>query len=270
MNLFLDSGAYSAWTSRNPVSLKEYGKFILEHIDMFDAVANLDVIPGEFGRKGTPEELEESARLGYENYWKLIEMGAPKEKLVHIFHQDEEFHWLERMVSEMEYIGISPANDRTVPQKRKWLDQCMEFVIKEDGYPKLKLHAFGLTSIPLLRAYPWFSADSTSWLYMARYGAVFVPKSDGRFYDYTRSPYSIFFSVRSAANKIEGKHYKTLSKIEQEYLVKYIENKGFKLQDAIDSGLVRDQLNMMYYMDLEASMPPWPWRYRRNGQKGLF
>jgi hypothetical protein len=270
VNLFLDSGAYSAWTSRKPISLKEYGKFILEHLEYFDAVANLDVIPGEFGRKGTPEELEESAKLGYENYWKLIDMGVPKDKLVHIFHQDESFHWLKKMVSEMKYIGISPANDRTVPQKRVWLDQCMNYVTDEKGYPKLKLHAFGLTSIPLLRRYPFYSADSTSWLFMARYGAVFVPKSNHSGYNYERSPYSIFFSERSAANSIEGKHYQNLSNVEQQYLRNYIEGKGFKLDDAINNGIVRDQLNMMYYMDLEASLPEWPWRFKNDGQKRLF
>ena len=270
MNLFLDSGAYSAWTNRKPISLKDYGKFILEHIEHFDAVANLDVIPGEFGRRGTEAEREESARLGFANYRKLIKMGVPKDKLMHIFHQDERFYWLEKMVEETEYIGISPANDRTVPKKRTWLDQCMKYVTDEKGYPKRKLHAFGLTSIPLLLRYPFFSCDSTSWLYMARYGAVFVPKHDGRSYTYLRSPYSIFFSTRSAANSIEGKHYKTLSTVEQKYLCNYIEEKGFKLEDAIESGTIRDQLNMMYYMDLEASLPKWPWRFKNNGQKSLF
>ena len=270
MNLFLDSGAFSAWTRKESISVEEYGEFALEHLEHVDLIANLDVIPGEFGRKGTQEELEQSARQGYENYWKLIDMGIPPEKLIHIFHQDEDFSWLERMVDEMEIIGISPANDRTVPQKCKWLDTCMNYVIDSDGWPIVKLHAFGLTSIPLVREYPWYSIDSTSWLYMARYGAVFVPKSNHSGYDYSRSPYSIFFSERSAANKIECKHYRTLSGLEQKYLRDYIESKQLTLNAAIESGLVRDQLNMMYYMDLEASIPPWPWRYKRSGQKGLF
>ena len=157
MNLFLDSGAYSAWTKKTPVNIEEYGRFALKHLKHFEAIANLDVIPGEFGRKGSKAEVDESARQGYENYHVLLNMGIPKDKLIHIFHQDEDFYWLKLMIEEgMQYIGISPANDRTTQQKRDWLDKCMEYVTDKDGYPIVKFHAFGVTSIQLLRKYPWY------------------------------------------------------------------------------------------------------------------
>ena len=285
MNLILDSGAYSAWTKKTPINLKEYCQFALDNLSVFDYIVNLDMIPGEYGRQGTDKERETSAALGYQNYWYMIGQGVPKHKLIHVFHQDENFFWLNRMVQEMEYIGLSPANDRNTQQKRDWLDNCMHHVCKSDGYPKIKFHAFGVTSIQLLRKYPWFSADSSSWMAFSKFGAILVPKSFGRERDYSRNPYTIFLSLKSPKTKMEGRHFFSLSKIEQERVVQYIHEKGFNLgastitdegeetiiqEGLMNNGLLRDQINMMFYMDFAKSLPKWPWRYRHNGQQGLF
>ena len=285
MNLILDSGAYSAWTKKIDINIEEYKDFIMEYIDVFDYVVNLDRIPGEYGRMGTEEERETSAAIGYQNYWYLISNGVPKQKLIHVFHQDERMFWLERMIQEMEYIGIAPSKDRNTIQKREWLDKCMKVACRSDGYPKIKFHAFGVTSIELLRKYPWYSADSSSWMAFSKYGAVLIPRTDGRYYDYTRTPYTIFLSIKSPKRLMEGRHFDSLSPMQQEKVIEYIERKKFILGSSTtdengkeviieeglrNNGILRDQINMMFYIDFAKSIPPWPWRYKFNGQQGLF
>lgn len=48
IELFLDSGAYSAWSQKTKINLKKYIKFIKENEDVIDVYSNLDVI-------GSPE-----------------------------------------------------------------------------------------------------------------------------------------------------------------------------------------------------------------------
>jgi hypothetical protein len=71
----LDSGAYSAWRQRFVIDLDEYIAFIQNNLDYLDSYVNLDVIPGEFGRKPTSVEVEESAKQGYSNLKKMENHG---------------------------------------------------------------------------------------------------------------------------------------------------------------------------------------------------
>jgi hypothetical protein len=155
--LFIDSGAFTAWTKKTNVDIISYTDFCLQNIHIIDYIANLDVIPGEFGKKNlTASEIDYSAKQGWKNYEYMIKRGIPKEKLIHIFHQDEDFKWLERMVDTMPYIGLSPANDRTREEKIMWLDKCMDYVLDEKGFPIVKFHGFAVTSLAIILRYPWF------------------------------------------------------------------------------------------------------------------
>ncbi len=87
IGLLIDSsGAFSAWTQGKEINLDDYIEFCLQYIDIADAVANLDVIPGRPYKKITPEEYEKSAEQGWRNYEKMLAAGIPKEKLIHVFH----------------------------------------------------------------------------------------------------------------------------------------------------------------------------------------
>ena len=62
IEVFLDSGAYSAWTSKQTIPLKDYIEFVREVEPYVQTYANLDVIPGSIGRPRTNEEVAESAK----------------------------------------------------------------------------------------------------------------------------------------------------------------------------------------------------------------
>lgn len=300
IDLILDSGAFSAWMKQTKINLDEYIDFCLENLDVITYIVNLDVIPGKFGQKSLPAiEIERSASKGYENYLYMLSRGIPKEKLIHVFHQGEDFKWLKKMVGEIPYIGLSPANDRTTPEKMMWLDSCMPLVTDSSGMPAVKFHGFAVTSLRLMLRYPWYSVDSTSWVMTGRMGSVYVPKFRQGQYDYMIDPFKVAVSDRSPSNKEAGKHFRTYSPLEQQVIQEYLDHKSYKIGHSefrlehkdykpqenerwfggarpdglreveliIEPGLAndymqRDELNIQYFLDLEKALPEWPWPFR--------
>ena len=306
ISLMLDSGAFSAWTKRIDVDIDKYIDFCLMHLSYIDYIVNLDVIPGKFGQKALPiEEIERSASKGWDNYKYMIHKGIPKEKLIHIFHQGEDFKWLEKIVEAMPYIGLSPANDRSTSEKTQWLDDCMKYVCDDKGYPKVKWHGFAVTSLRLMFRYCWFSVDSTSWVMTSRMGGVYIPRYKSGEWIYDENSWKISVSTKSPNKSEEGKHINTLPEQQKRHILDYFSEKGYilgksefqfvsknhKLKDneqwagkatgnkreieiIIESGLcnnykLRDELNIIYYLDLESHMPKWPWPFKAKGVKGF-
>lgn len=164
-NIIIDSGAFSAWTKKIIIDIDQYialckELFLSRKENMY--FVNLDVIPGDFGRKPTKDEIEKSAQKGWNNMEHMENNGI---KCIHVFHQHEDFKWLDKLVKHQEYIGISPANDVTKQQRMVWLDQVFGRIKNT-----VKTHGFGATAQEIIHRYPWFSVDSTSWKAPAVWG----------------------------------------------------------------------------------------------------
>jgi len=305
VDLFLDSGAFSAWTQGTYINLDEYIKFCLEHLDVVTAIANLDVIPGKPYQQLTQEDIDNSARQGWQNYKKMLKAGIPKKKLVHIFHQGEDFKWLRRMVKQIPYIGLSPANDKTTNQRIHWLDACMDYVVDKEGMPIVKFHGFAATSLRLMLRYPWYSVDSTSWVVTGRMGSIYVPRFRSGEWIYDEDSWKIAVSSRSPNTKEAGKHIETLPPKQKQLVLDYIHSKGYQLGKSVfktvpagyelkenerwadkkpkdktvkrqvevieEPGVcnkyqLRDEMNIIYFQDLEQSMPEWPWPFKKKNK----
>ena len=309
IGLLIDSGAFSAWTQgEKEINLDDYIEFCLQNIDIADAVVNLDVIPGHPYQKITPEEYERSAEQGWKNYEKMLAAGIPKEKLIHVFHQGENFKWLQRMVKEIPYIGLSPANDKTPEQKIAWLDQCMEYVTDETGMPLVKFHGFAVTSLSMMLRYPWYSVDSSTWALRARTGRVFVPRFVKGKWVYGEYFWDLPISTRHPDRKEPGKHFDTLPPSLQKLVTRYFEEMGFPLgksrfekvpqtynlkdnerwaekkpSDPNEKRLIeiieepglrnscqlRDEANFMFFQNFEKSVPKWPRPFKAKKEKML-
>jgi len=225
--IILDSGAFSAWSKGAVIDIEAYADYALKWQDKVSYIVNLDVIPAKPGVKPDREEIERSASKGYENYHYLISRGIPKEKLIHVFHQHEDKKWLIKMVHEdkMPYIGLSPANDMNVTQKMHFLDYCMPYVTDSTGKAIVKFHGFAVTSYELMKRYPWFSVDSSTWAVAGGRGEMFTPMhdSDGN-YDFTVAPRKL--SISQIGGKAD--HYKNLSddSNRKRYLEDYLKSVG--------------------------------------------
>lgn len=281
--LFLDSGAFSAKTQGIEINLDEYIAFVKEHLPYLSVYANLDVI-------GDPEATLQNQK----------KMEAAGLKPLPCFHYGEPIKYLQYYLSRYDYIAfggmVSPANTSLMP----WLDEMFSsYICGSDGIPKVKVHGFGLTSLRLMKRYPWYSVDSTSWVVTGRMGSVYVPRFRSGDWDYSQDSWKVAVSTRSPSKKEAGQHIDTFSASEQEVIKQYFKYKGYQLgcsefriesddyqlkdgerwngkvlvggkrevERIVEPGLcndymLRDELNIIYFLDLEKSLPQWPWSFR--------
>ncbi len=165
----LDSGAFSVWANGKTIDIEAYTRFARELREKLSLnvelnVVNLDVLPGEFGRKPTDLEREESAEKGWANMLRLEKEGL---KVIHVYHQHEKIDWLEKLRAHSDYIGISPANDCSMKEKQQFLDKTFGHIKNS-----VKTHGFAVTSHTQLYRYPFYSCDSSSWVAAARFGRI--------------------------------------------------------------------------------------------------
>lgn len=292
VDLFLDSGAYSAFTQGVEIDIQEYIAFIKEHQDIIKVYANLDVIGDA---KGT-----------WRNQLTMEKAGL---KPVPVFHQGEPEKYLKKYVEKYDYICLGGMVGSSSPALAPWLDRMfLDYLIDENGFPKIKVHGFGLTSLRLMLRYPWYSVDSTSWVMTGRTGSIYVPRYRNGQWIYDEDSWKIAISSKSPAAMEAGKHINSLSPGQKQIILDYIHSKGYKLgkssfkTEAQDYKLqegerwgekkpkdkfakrqveiieeegvsnkyqLRDEMNIIYFLDLEKSMPEWPWPFKSKGGKGL-
>lgn len=288
VSLFLDSGAFSAFTKGVTIDIQEYIEFIKENQDVIEVYANLDVI-------GDPAGTLENQKI----------MEAAGLSPLPCFHYGEPLEYLKDYLARYDYLALGGMVPISTADLILWLDEIFgKYICDQQGYPKIKIHGFGLTSLRLMLRYPWYSVDSTSWVMTGRMGSVLIPKFRQGRYDYLIDPIKVVVSDRSPSTEESGKHFRTYGPTEQGVIQKYLDHKGYKigrsefrfedkkyeLQDGerwfgaaradgqreveliIEPGLAndyiqRDELNIIYFLDLEKTMPEWPWQFK--AQKSL-
>lgn len=231
--LFIDSGAFSAHTIGATIDVEDYIQYINSISEYISIFAQVDSIPGVFNRPKTYEELKNAPYKSWNNYVYMRDRVLDRDKLLPIFHQGEDFKHLITMLTYQDnsipYIGISPANDVSVSKKIPFLNKCFALISKYS--PDVKTHAFGMTSLKLLEQYPFYSADSTSWLMTAANGGIMTP-------------YGII-CVSDKCNTV-GKAVDTLPVIYRERLEEYLSTVGLTLQQVSTDYSLRGIANIKY------------------------
>lgn len=151
-DMFLDSGAFSAYTKGASIDIDEYINFIKKHEHKLNVYANLDVI--------------ENAEGSYANYLYMTKKGV---KPIPVFHQNEDYEYLHKYLKSTDYIALGGMVGSSAENLKPFLDKS--FSIIKQYWPK-KIHGFGLTTATLMQRYPFYSVDSTSWLGPSRYGGI--------------------------------------------------------------------------------------------------
>jgi hypothetical protein len=298
VSLFLDSGAFSAWSQGVTIDIQEYIRFIKEHQDIIEVYANLDVI-GDAEATWSNQTIMEEAGL------------AP----LPVFHIEETTHkrggeyWLQRCLTYPYFCIGGMARGYTTEQRCGFLDWCFSVVCRRPSrMPEAKVHGFGLTSLRLMLRYPWYSVDSTSWVVTGRMGSVYVPRYKAGKWIYDENSWKVAVSNRSPSTKEAGKHITTFPPRIQEIILDYIHSKGYQMgrstfKEVIQTYVLkenerwadkkpkdkttkrqvevieepgicnkyqlRDELNIIYFLDLEKSMPEWPWPFKAPSNEGF-
>ena len=234
--LFIDSGAFTAWSKGKTIDIDEYISYLNNNIDDITLCASVDCIPGELTRRPTIKELQESPVNSWNNYLYMRERIKDKDKLLPVFHIGEDFKDLNKILNTkldgnfIPYIGLGGTVGLTVKVKSDWYNTVFK-VIKQSENPNVKTHAFGMTSFNLLETYPFTSCDSTSWLMTAANGNI-----------YTK--YGIVSLSERSTHK--PNHILKLNSNVVKDIECQINNCGFDLQQCVDSYLYRMMVNINY------------------------
>lgn len=179
--LFIDSGAYSVHTGKAKITTDEYIEYINSIDDNIDVFAQLDTIPGTFRMPKSKQDYEESAKKSWDNYLYMRERVKSPDKLMPVFHFGEDFEHLHNMLEwkdengeQLNWIGVSPANDASQESKNVYLQNVADTIAKSSN-PNVKTHLYGMTSLDALAKYPCYSADSISHRLIAGYCKVMSP-----------------------------------------------------------------------------------------------
>jgi len=167
-----------------------------------------------------------------------------------------------------------------------------------------------MTSLKLMLRYPWYSVDSTSWVVTGRLGSIYIPRRRNGKWIYDEDSWKIAVSSQSPNKKEAGRHIDTVSSMERELVLDYLHEKGYKLGKSefkmeaqsyilqenerwaqakkgmskgekrrveilIEEGVsnkyqLRDEVNIIYFLDLEKSIEKYPRQFKINKSNTLF
>jgi hypothetical protein len=247
VRLFLDSGAYSAFKRGGVIDRDQYIRFVQANQSVIDQHVSLDLIPGVEGvRERRPDKIEQSAQQSYQNHRAMVEAGlAP----IPVFHFGENFKWLKQYLNDGEqWIALSVK--RNPYTAKKWLDEVFSVV---NNWPTVKVHGLGLTSLPLLKGYPFGSVDSGTWLKQSSKGQIPVPRfSDGK-PNYTIKHRIVSVTRQSYAR---SNHLKGLTDFKRAWLDQFLQEVGIDLAEAQHSQLGRWRCWLTYFQGVRRAVCP--------------
>lgn len=261
----------------------EYAEFLKSHKKDIDTYVNVDVLFKPESSWKVQKYLEDKYGL---SPMPVIHFGAPL-YWIEKYLNDPRY----------DYIGLGGSGQVSSINFMPWADAVFELICDTpDRLPKVKVHGFALTSPRLMLRYPWYSVDSTSWLVFSRMGRVLIPTLQRGEHVYNIGSQHVVVTSRPFTRVTGTQHLNDLSPMRKAMVFEYFKEKGFKLGKSefvrrdkeymlkegerwvkrnfrgmkeqvveviVEEGLSnctgqRNEINMMYYVDLEKSMPRWP------------
>lgn len=179
--LFIDSGAFSAWTKGKVIDVDEYIQFINKYKDSLTVCASVDTIPGEprTSHVASAEQVKEAAQKTWENFLYMRNKMDDVDKLLYTFHAGEPWEFLEQALNYKDdkgyinYIALGGLVGKNEQVLSTFLFKVFKYILKAPN-KNLKIHAFGMTRLNYLEEFPFTSADSTSWLQTANFGSIMI------------------------------------------------------------------------------------------------
>lgn len=295
--IFLDSGAFSAYSQGITLDIDQYIEFIKKYKDKLEVYCSLDVI-------GDPE-----ASMRNQKYMEDAGLNP-----LPVFHYGEPLEIFKNLVQKYDYVGVggmvgSNGTARVTSSiLALWLDDLFSnYICDKDGISKVKVHGFGVTSVDLLIRYPWYSVDSTTWAISAGMGLILVPIYKNNRWNYNKGPWTVGVSNRNTLLSSGAQVFRFMSPLKQKLVIRYIEDEmGYKMgksrfefrpadcelnENELPVGkvdreknqrcvevieemgvsnnyMMRKDINSTYLLQLEKYMPEWPWPFKVKRSRG--
>ena len=164
-NIFLDSGAFSAYNSGSIIdidSLCDYANSITQHCKF---IACLDVIG--------------DAEKSFENFVYMRHKLIEPNKLIPAFHINEPIEYLYKYLEyedefgKLDKLALGGIAKQSQPNRKRFLDMCEPIC---ERYPNVWIHLFGVTNLSLINNYQFIdSVDSTKYIMDSVYGGITIP-----------------------------------------------------------------------------------------------
>lgn len=165
VGVFLDSGAFSAFTRGARIDIGRYIAFAQAVGSLVDVVANLDVIGDPVATAANQRTMEAAGLAPLTT----CHLGMDPHEVLDCFS-----------AARRGALGGMAARGRTQRAGRAvWLDRVFSVLMASSAWP-IAVHGYGMTDAVLVERYPWASVDSTSWVKQGAYGLEQV--SNGRHY----------------------------------------------------------------------------------------
>ncbi len=227
VQVFLDSGAFSAWSKGVSIDMKGYCRYIQENDDILLKVGG-DLWASVLDAIGNDEQT-------YQNQLAMEKLGV---RPLPCFHFGENPKYLEYYVANYTSITIGGLVGKSDNVARPWLDMIWEkYMLDGAGHPKVRVHGFGVTRPDFMRRYPWYSTDSSSWVQIAAAGGVLtLPEAR-----------VVSVSSQSPSRRVEGQHFTTLPPIMRDAVSTKLEAYGGDPQRLSSEYLSRWCFNIYAY-----------------------
>lgn len=242
-NLFIrtDRQAKYSETQEFKDYLEKYIAFLHKHKDSIELYVTLDVI-GNAEKTWEIQKYIESCGLN----------PLP------VFHYGEDFKWLKKYLDNYDYIGVGGLATRVTKHSfLLWGDKVFGTITNNKGEPLVKVHGFAMTSIDLINRFPWASVDSTSWMMFSRFGQILTPYG------------AILVSSRKDQNgdsqhKHHPQYIHNQSPEMKKKINEYLESKGYTLEEVSTSYNRRDEINILFFKDIENNHVDSPFKGKRR------
>lgn len=230
--IFLDSGAFSAFTQGSEIKREKYVEYVNTNLDIIEVAANLDDLS---------RDKEAAAKNTWENQrWLEAHSRIP---ILPVYHCREDPKWLKNLLDKYEHIALGGMVPESIAWLRGWLDELFtQFLTDKKGLPRVKIHGFGMTTFELMLRYPFYSVDSTSWVLIARYGNILIPIED--------QVIKVCISSESPKKHDWDAHYDSMSTANRKRVEKMINDYGFDVEDLRTIYWKRDLFNIKTFKSL--------------------
>ena len=181
IKIFVDSGAFSAWTLGTKIDVDDYIDLINNNKDYIEVAASVDCIPGlpHSTTVATHEEVVKSCEDTWNNFLYMRSKMDDVNKLLYTFHVGEPWKFLKQALEyedkhgKLTYIALGGLVGKNSKLIYNFIKQATQ-IIKESNNPNVRVHIFGVTNLKTLRSFKITSADSTTWVKGAAYGNLYI------------------------------------------------------------------------------------------------
>jgi hypothetical protein len=251
--VFLDSGAFSAFTSGVEIDLAQYCAYIQENDDTIRKEDGV-VLASVLDAIGDPLKT-------WQNQKAMERIGVTP---LPCFHYGDDERFLQEYVKNYRYITLGGMVSVSSNQLKLWLDRIWDMYLTDGaGRPLLKVHGFGLMSEDLLTRYPWHSADSSSWVQASSFGTLLAHKTHGKTWP------SLCISGTSPNTKKQGAHFDNMPVPLRDAYAEDIARRGYDVDRLRDNYWSRRAYNLQLMNEMNERYAELKTTFRPV-QRGLF